>query len=136
MCVGRKIYNHRDAIQKSCAIFISTAMEKEELILKLSPLFQMDFDAKETIELIYINPVIPWSWGTEAIHASEQALLLHVQAHRHTGFILIALAWDDTYTVHLVSEDGEIIETMSEIYFDDLVAEIDKRIEWIEDYKQ
>jgi hypothetical protein len=45
------------------------------------------------------------------------------------------LAFDDTYSVHIISTHGNIKQTFDMVYFDTLTEIIDNRIEKIKDYK-
>jgi hypothetical protein len=62
-------------------------------------------------------------------------LILKVNGHHWKNFVLVTLAWNDTYTVSLLDEDFNITKTITEVYFDMLQNVIDTEIEYIEEYK-
>ena len=62
------------------------------------------------------------------------ALALWVNGHHHTGWVVIVLAWNDTYTYYLVNKDFSIKKKVQEVYFDELQYKIDKDIEYINLY--
>lgn len=94
------------------------------------------FDVKETLALLYHpNPSVAWSWGIEQkVNYNDLGLLLKVNAHRHTGWLLISLSFMDLYDVHLF-EDGKIKQSIKGLYFDQLRDSIDEVIEKIDEYE-
>ena len=55
---------------------------------------------------------------------------------KHGKFrVFITLAFDDTYSVHIISTHGNIKQTFDMVYFDVLTEIIDNRIEKIKDYR-
>ena len=103
---------------------------------KLAELIQREFDPKQTIQLLRASGSIFWSWGVSKIRVvPNKALLLRVHGHHHNGWVLIVLAWNDTYTVHYLNQRYRVLDSSEEIYFDMLVDEIDRRVERIDSYK-
>ena len=103
----------------------------------LQDLFQREFDVNETIDLLsnYNTPIF-LSWGVERlINFSNKGLLMLVNGHHHKGWMLIILAWDDTYSYYLLEAEKTIKLERKGVYFDMLQGMIDKDIEYIEDYK-
>jgi hypothetical protein len=88
------------------------------------------FNVNETLLLISHNKPIYWSWGVEKrINIRDGGLLIKVKGRKFKGFVNIVLAWDDLYKVHLIKNNGEVLKTLSDIYFDCLVEIIDNEIE-------
>jgi RecB family endonuclease NucS len=99
-------------------------------------LAQREFNPAETLQVIQHNRSIYWSWGVEKkVNYNDKALLLIVNGHHHKGLLVITLAFNDTYSFHLINDDGTIKESIHEVYFDELQERIDKKIEYIETYK-
>lgn len=97
--------------------------------------FERPFSMNETLDVLRHNITIFWSWGVSKMHNFEnKALVLKVSGHHHKGFVFITLAWDDTYSVYIVSNKGEIVNEYKDVYFDALTEIIDNRIERIEAY--
>lgn len=97
-----------------------------------------EFNVNETLALLlHPNPNIFGSWGCERrLNYKNIGLLLYVNAHRHTGWILINLSGADLYDVHLFElGKKEIKDSIIGLYYDQLLDAIDSRIEKQDDYK-
>jgi hypothetical protein len=106
-----------------------------ELAKVINEKLKCEFNIRETIQVLGRNMNIFWSWGvTTKANFNNKGLLLKVSGHHHKGYVLITLAWDDTYTVDIISTHGNVKDTYTEIYVDNLVETIDDRIERIEKY--
>lgn len=105
-----------------------------------NPLFetlvQREFNPAETLQVITHNKTVYWSWGVEKkVNYFDKGLILIVNGHHHKGVMIITLAWNDTYSFHLINDNGTIKESVHDVYFDELQERIDDKIERIEDYK-
>lgn len=100
-------------------------------------LLQREFDVNETITLLSkFNKPVFWSWGVERLlNFKNKGLLMLVNGHHHKGWVLVILAWNDTYSYYLLEGNKTIKKEQHEVYFDQLQYMIDKDIEYIEDYK-
>lgn len=78
-----------------------------------------------------------WSWGARAwkVH-KDMFLRFMVSGHHHKGHVYIALAWDDTFTLYFTTSRGKIVDKMVNVYVDELIDRIDKRVEYVEQYGQ
>ncbi|KAF2520056.1 hypothetical protein E0W68_02210 [Flavobacterium salilacus subsp. salilacus] len=94
------------------------------------------FDVAETLMLLHQpTPSIFWSWGVELkLNYKNMGLLLKVNAHRHTGWLLISLSFSDLYDVYLF-EDEKIKDEIKGLYFDQLLKAIDDKIEKLDNYE-
>lgn len=124
---------------KSHCTFV--AQTKKEIMKKIietcKTLVKRDFDQKETIKVITYNKTIYWSWGVSKLYNFEgKGLLLKVNGNHHKGYVLITLAWDDTYEVHIISTHGNVKSSHTDIYFDVLAETIDNLIERIPEYNR
>ena len=96
---------------------------------------QRSFEPSETMRVLTRNQNIYFSWGvSKRVNLNGVGFILKVSGHHHNGWVLITLGWDDLYRVHLIKNNGEIKEEIFGIYFEDLVKEIDDRIERIKEY--
>jgi hypothetical protein len=101
----------------------------------LKPLCQREFDPNETLRVLRHNQTIYWSWGvTKLVNVDNKGLLMKVNGHHHKGYVFVTLAYDDTYSVHIISTHGNVKQTFHMVYFDTLTEIIDNRIERIKDY--
>lgn len=96
---------------------------------------KMEFNPSETLLLLAQNRHKFWSWGvSNKVNIENKGLLLKVSGHHHKGYVLVTLAYDDTYTVDIVSTHGKVKDTYEMVYFDMLFETIDDRIERIAEY--
>lgn len=101
----------------------------------IEDLLQREFDVNETVKVIKHDLQVYWSWGVERlINVKNKGLLLKVNGHHHKGWMLIVLAWNDTYSYYLLEANRTIKKEQHEVYFDMLQQMIDKDIEFIESY--
>jgi hypothetical protein len=82
-----------------------------------------------------------WSWGSHALTVDStkctRMFRMTVSGHHHKGHVYIFLSGADLFEVYLTSNQGTIKDKTTEgLYFDMLVDWIDKKIEYIADYKQ
>lgn len=110
-------------------------MTHQQIISAVSNKFEREFDANETMKVLTHNLMTYLSWGvSKKFNISNKGLMLKVSGHHHKGWVLITLAWDDTYSVYIVSNKGEIKDEYKNVFFDELTELIDDRIERIEEY--
>ena len=113
----------------------TNTMTTQELFSAVSNKFEREFDASETMRVLIHNMMRYFSWGvSKKYNVNNKGLLLKVSGHHHKGWVLITLAWNDTYSVYIVSNKGEVKDEYKEVYFDELAELIDNRIERIEEY--
>jgi hypothetical protein len=99
---------------------------------KLTELYQLEFEVKETLQVLQTPLSIYWCWGVEPkpININNKGLLLKVNGFLHKDFVLVTLGWDDTYIVTLLDKNHQMIgEPNKGIYFDMLQYTVDKLIE-------
>ncbi len=111
-------------------------MNNREILNVFGPLLQREFDLRETLQVFNRNQPMYWSWGvSKKINISDKGLLLKVSGNHHKGWVLIRLSWDDTYSVFIVSNKGEVLNEYHNVYWDMLADVIDDRVERIPEYK-
>lgn len=111
---------------------------EQKLMLKESvmKLVLEEFDTNETLHILKSNPSIFMSWGVEKVFSVDgRGLMIKMNGHHHCGWVLITLSWDDWYRVHILTEGGEVLDSYSEVCFDELLQIIDDRVERIEEYE-
>jgi hypothetical protein len=98
--------------------------------------FEREFNTKETLSVLMHNLSIFWSWGASGFTDIEnKALLFRVSGRHHKGYVLITLAYDDTYCVYIVNNQARVLDTYNMVYFDNLTEIIDNRIEKIKNFQ-
>ena len=111
-------------------------MTHQELVNICIPLLERKFDLRETLQVFNRNQPMYWSWGvSKKLNIDDKGLLLKVSGNHHKGWVLISLGWNDTYTIHIISNKGEVLNEYKEIYWDMLADVIDDRIERIPEYR-
>ena len=108
----------------------------ENKIKVLKESVEREFDVKETLAWLKVNQVWLWSWGARNFTQYEnKALFFTVSGHHHKGIVLITLAWDDTYTVRLLSNRWNVKEVITNVFCDELADIIDEKVERIGIYE-
>ena len=82
--------------------------------------------------ILSLDPYIPMSWGIdlEGLESDDTSLEFHVQGFVHTGNVRITyIEGADVFQVTLYGEDGELKETINDVYLDNLVSVIDEKVE-------
>ena len=82
--------------------------------------------------ILTLDPYIPMSWGIdlESLESDNTSLEFHVQGFIHTGNVRITyIEGADVFQVTLYGEDGELKETINDVYNDNLVSVIDEKVE-------
>lgn len=97
---------------------------------------EREFDPQETLKWLSINKVMLWSWGFEKPTAiSTSGLAFKVNGHHHKGWVLITLAYNDTYTLRFFSQNFEETKPkQTNVYCDELQERVDIVVERIEAY--
>lgn len=95
-----------------------------------------DMDAKEIVKFLYSHQGKFWSWGAhDFVDIEGRGLRFNVQGHHHKGHVYLFVNGLDLFDVYLTSSRGTIKETINDIYLEDLFDILDKKIEWIDIYK-
>jgi hypothetical protein len=80
--------------------------------------------------------IIVWSWGArEYTKMSNFLLRFRVSAHRHKGYVFVAVNGADLFDVWLTNLKGEIKKEFTDVYISELVSTIDDEIERIPEYE-
>lgn len=105
--------------------------------IDIDKLTQRTFDPSELVNALRGNMTV-WSWGAHAWTKNEENTMLRftVNGHHHKGHVYITLAWNDTFTVTLTSNRGNVKHSMENVYIDMLIDVIDDKVEYIEGMKK
>ena len=85
------------------------------------------------------NPFVVMSWGINpaSIEVVDLGVKFHVQGFKHKGFVQVVLnEGEDLFEVTLISEKGEIVNTIEHIFVDNLISIIDDAVEKCENYEE
>jgi hypothetical protein len=97
---------------------------------------QRDMNQQETLDLLKRYGMKFLSWAPRNFQAiGKKALRFNVSGHHHKGHVYISVNGSDLYDVHLTSLQGTVKEEIKDLYFDQLFDAIDKKVEWIPEYK-
>jgi hypothetical protein len=107
--------------------------KKQHEVLSSAP--ERDFNPTETMQWLTVNKLWLMTWAARNFTRFEdKALFFTVSGHLHKGIVLITLAWDDTYTVRLLSSQWNEKAKFENVYCDELAELIDTKVERIKDY--
>jgi len=110
-------------------------MSKKQFIQNLDKMVERDFDQNETLQQLQMNQSIYWSWGVSNVfRIGHNALMLEVNGFIHKGWVMVTLAWDDTYVFRLLNKQYNEVYKETDVYCDMLVERIDIKIEKQDNY--
>ena len=96
----------------------------------LNDVIGREFNTSETYALLKMNTNYLMCWGARNfVNMDGKALRFKVSGYLHKGLVYVTLNGADLYDVHLVSTHGNLKETKTDIYFDDLSEMIDSMVE-------
>lgn len=79
------------------------------------------------------------SWGfhnpvaVDECDEGEGGIIFNVQGFKFTGQVKVMLNWLDTFDIYLIKR-GDVVETIKDVYLDQLISVIDNRVEYTPDY--
>lgn len=77
-----------------------------------------------------------WSWGAKGwTKMNDFCLRFKVNGRHHKGYVYLVVNGLDLFDAYLTNNRGRIVEVEKDIFLDDLVYTLDRKIEWIEGYK-
>ena len=84
-----------------------------------------------------ITILMSWGFEHKSMKVIEGGLEFGCNGFKHKGKVQIVLDEGyDMFVIHLISENGENVKTVENIYFDKLISAIDENIEKTENYKE
>lgn len=98
---------------------------------KIGKLFLDTFNVNETMAQLKAGGVQKMmSWGfRHPTNFENKGLLFRVSGLIHKGYVLITLDFNDTYTVHLLNLQCDIVKKIEMVYCDELTEKIDEAVE-------
>ena len=96
-----------------------------------------DFDlAVYILKVLSMRKTTLMSWGFNSLKVIPDGLQFEVNGFIHKGTVQVVYVHGmDLFEVRLIDKENNIIKTMSEIYFDQLVEVIDNNVEKVENYE-
>jgi len=92
------------------------------------------YSMKELVRSMKMNPMV-WSWGAHNwTNLGNKFLVFQVNGHHHKGFVMIGVNGLDLFDIYLITPKKEVKETIENIYLEDLLEVVDKKVEYISDY--
>jgi len=111
-------------------------MSKKSFFTTIDTKLEREFDVKETLSVLKSNMSIYWSWGvSQLFQHKSKTLMLKVNGYVHSGWVMITLGWDDTYTFRLLNNQYNEVSKETGVYCDMLRDMIDTRVEKQANYK-
>jgi len=105
--------------------------------LIIEGLLKRELNVTETFQQLSPRTDRYYSWGvSKKINYMNKALVLKVNGNHFKGYVVIALEYNDTYNVHLVSTHGNVQKSFTMVYCDMLAETIDNAIERIDTYNE
>ena len=81
--------------------------------------------------------IMSWGIDLDSIRVVNQGIQFHVQGFKHTGYVKVVLnEGKDLFEVSPLSNNGECVKFLDEVYLDMLVDTIDQVVERTEDYEE
>ena len=81
--------------------------------------------------------IMSWGIDLDSIRVVSLGIQFHVQGLKHTGYVKVVLnEGKDLFEVSLLSDNGECVKFLDEVYLDMLVDTIDQAVEKTEDYEE
>lgn len=103
---------------------------------------QRSFNHKETFRVLKMNYMMRMAcWGARDFGVLKMdefgettAFWFRVSGRLHSGWVVITLDWNDTYTVRLVNNRWREVGISENVYVDELVETIDVMVERVKEY--
>jgi len=111
-------------------------MSKRSFLTTIDEKLEREFNVQETLNVLKSNMSIYWSWGvSKSFHHKNKTLMLKVNGYKHKGWVMITLAWNDTYTLRLLNNQYNEVFHAQEVYVDMLRDMVDDLVEKQLEYK-
>ena len=115
----------------------------EQITAVLKGLAKDSFNPTETLQWVCANKLWCMTWGIKNIttftgnapKGYSKVLFFTVSGLKHKGIVAISLAYNDTYTIDLLTSNWEPVKTIDMIYCDQLAEIIDNEVERVKEYK-
>jgi hypothetical protein len=95
-----------------------------------------ELNCQELVQFLLAHRAITWSWAIRNfINGYNMFLRFTVSGHHHKGHVYIALNGLDLFDIYLTTNRGTIKQVINDIYIEDLVEILDRKIEKIDKYR-
>ena len=82
-----------------------------------------------------LDIVTSWGLDPETLRPIKTGIQFHVQGFKHTGPVRVMLnEGADLFEVTLLSEAGEVVKHIEDVFLDTLISTIDEAVEKTDDY--
>ena len=75
------------------------------------------------------------SWTLRQVAGVTIGLQFRVSGHHHKGLVILTVNGLDLFDIYLTKLNGEIKEKISDVYLEDLIDVIDRKVEYISTYE-
>jgi len=75
------------------------------------------------------------SWTLRQVAGVTIGLQFRVSGHHHKGLVILTVNGADLFDIYLTKLNGEIKEKISDIYLEDLIDVIDRKVEYVSTYE-
>ena len=84
-----------------------------------------------------LDIVTSWGLDPETLRPIKYGIQFHVQGFKHTGLVRVILnEGADLFEVTLLSEAGEVVKHIEDVFLEMLISTIDEAVEKTDDYKK
>jgi hypothetical protein len=113
-------------------------MEKFNL-LEIASKCRPIYDVKELIPAIARTlKAITWAargWTVLTVVGQPMGLKFRVSGHHHKGYVILTVNGADLFDIYLINMKGMVKEKIEDVYLEDLIDTIDKKVEYIARYE-
>jgi len=104
----------------------------DEILKKVREFYSM----KELHSVMARNQIV-WSWGAHGwTNVEKKALRFRVSGNHFKGLIFIVVNGADLFDVYLTKGAKlEIVDTLNDVFIEDLIPTIDERVERLPEYR-
>ena len=84
-----------------------------------------------------LDIVASWGFDPKTLKPIKAGIEFHVQGFKHTGKVQVRLnEGEDLFEVSLISDSGEIVNSIQSVHLDTLISTIDDAVEKVDDYEK
>jgi hypothetical protein len=99
-------------------------------IFNLNEINAVPFDSAQELANALRTNTIVWCWGAENwTLIDNKALRFKSNGYLHKGHVYITVNGLDLFDIYITTLSGKIKEVIKDVYLDDLIEVIDRRIE-------
>jgi hypothetical protein len=96
------------------------------------------FNINDGLALLQSGGFVTMSWGIENIISLKNGgevsgMAFNVNGNHFKGTIILSVNFMDLYEIRFM-QNGEIVDTMTDVYVMDVINQIDKKVEKIPEY--